>query len=460
MSVKWKTTERRIGIVGPSWSGKTVFLTSLINHLQSHEPDRFEFAKRGSTICGFDDRHPLEPAWPVFQYAQFRNRLVNGQWPDKTTDCSAYICCFERTDWKYSDVLLRLYDLPGERINDVAMVRHGTRDYDTWSDHVIGRIQNDVDYLNRFTEFFKLLGGTPSEADVMSAYRLGMARLWLAYKPYLTPSTFLLDRAGRPCKGREAEQVAAERHAGFAPSQEFCPLPAGARARNAELVGRFALRFERYRDEIVEPWVRAVKSCHGLVILVDVLQVLASGHGMYNDYQQLIQDLLLTLDPKDTLFDAFLRNVYEAVLPYQWRRSWISRVAFVAPKVDRVHPEDRKKVASLLEQMTRRFKANLEADGVKCELFRVMAVRSTKEGPPALGQRKLLGRTLLDAQGQRVPPPGQEKVYTVSEVPAAWPTDWREKDFVFPEVYPYIPPKLDSPPDQEELNRVFDFLVW
>src|SRR6266508_2142376 len=37
----WKTAERRIGVLGPNWAGKTVFLTSLINHLSSHDPRYF-----------------------------------------------------------------------------------------------------------------------------------------------------------------------------------------------------------------------------------------------------------------------------------------------------------------------------------------------------------------------------------------------------------------------------------
>jgi predicted YcjX-like family ATPase len=35
------TFKRHIGIVGLGWSGKTVFLTSLIHHLQHHDPDEF-----------------------------------------------------------------------------------------------------------------------------------------------------------------------------------------------------------------------------------------------------------------------------------------------------------------------------------------------------------------------------------------------------------------------------------
>src|SRR5262245_62392607 len=96
-SFRWKTAERRIGVIGPRWSGKTVFLTSLINHLRFHEPPRFVLGRRGKPgeVTHFRDlqdspsiRHGGGDL-PWFDYEGYRNQFVQrGRWPATTRDAS------------------------------------------------------------------------------------------------------------------------------------------------------------------------------------------------------------------------------------------------------------------------------------------------------------------------------------------------------------------------------------
>src|SRR5687767_9214495 len=55
-----KTTECRVGVVGLYNAGKTVFLTSLVNHLRDHDPDRFALVGRDTTVRRFE-RLPPDP---------------------------------------------------------------------------------------------------------------------------------------------------------------------------------------------------------------------------------------------------------------------------------------------------------------------------------------------------------------------------------------------------------------
>ena len=111
-----KTTECRVGVVGLYNAGKTVLLTSLINHLQDHDPDRFPLGEPGHVRPQVRPSLPPDPGWAAFNYAGFRDALVHdGRWPEKTRDRSQFACQFERSDWTFSDCLLKLYDLPGER---------------------------------------------------------------------------------------------------------------------------------------------------------------------------------------------------------------------------------------------------------------------------------------------------------------------------------------------------------
>ena len=128
------TTERRVGVVGLFAAGKTALMTSAINHLADHDADRFRLGngQEPVTLRKFREVAPTS-GWERFPYPAHRDALVNrGKWPHKTRDRSEFACQFERSDWAFSDCLVRLIDLPGERFADSAMLGRG---YAEWSDH-------------------------------------------------------------------------------------------------------------------------------------------------------------------------------------------------------------------------------------------------------------------------------------------------------------------------------------
>lgn len=454
----FKTAERRIGILGPGWSGKTIFLTSLINHLSCHDARHFHLGT-GRASAAVRKFRKLEPdyGWPEFEYEKFRERLVHRRWPKKTRDCSEYVCAFERSDWTIFDVLLKLYDLPGERINDFAMLKKGSDTFADWSDAFMKRLDRDISYADRFEGYLKQLEEPNiNDEQILHAYKVTLGRLRLAYKPYLTPSTFALNREGEPPpSGRDPEQLATERYVGLSRDEEFAPLPREARVRHPRIAERFAKCFDQYAVQVVEPLVEALQSCHGLVILVDVLQLLATDTATRDDYQELLRDMLRALDPKENMLHKGLRKVSEAILPHQLRPSWISRIAFVAPKADLVHPEDRNRLKHLLRTMVERDARDL--DGITCEYFNVAAVRATEKVPGGDSRRLLMGSTMLDAAGRLIDP-GERQKYMVSALPDEWQHHWRAGDYVFPSVYPQIPPRKDCAPDHIGLDEVFNFL--
>lgn len=466
-SFRWKTTERRIGVIGPRWSGKTVFLTSLINHLKFHDPVRFVLGRRDRPGEAVHFREYAEGTHnaignlPWFDYEGYRNQFVqNGQWPATTRDASQYGCRFERTDWTLSDVQLRLFDLPGERVNDIPMMgRPGDAvlGFAAWSDRTCKRLSKDLTVSEFFTPFFtRMEDASATESELVHLYKVALGRTRLAYRPYMSPSTFLLDRLGNRLKGTDPEVQAKTRFCGLGPEEEFVPLTSSARSKHVELTERFAQRLGSYRDEVVAPVVTQLKSCHGLVVMVDVLAILGHGTGMYNDYRNLVTDLLAALDPKDSAFDMLLRNIYEAVLPVSLRRSWISRIAFVAPKADRIPFEDRARVKGLMEQMVRHDARNCR--GVNVEYFSVASVVGAREVTG--GHREMLGSTIYDATGHPLAP-GPERKFTVSSIPDTWPEGgWRPGDFVFPDVYPRVSPLSNCPTEQSGLDDVFNFLCW
>jgi uncharacterized protein len=449
-----KTTERRVGVVGLYNAGKTVLLTSLINHLENHDPDRFALGKPGTSIRKFVPIPP-DPNWMAFNYGGFRDALVHsGKWPEKTRDRSMYSCRFERSDWNFSDVLLKLYDLPGERLADAAM---RGRDFAGWSDHLLARIQNDTPYRVNCQPFLsELAARPPTEQGILHGYKLALSNLILSFKPMIAPSTFLLDVKGSAARPSSPEELAATRICGLAAGSEFAPLSAEVRATSPELTAQFNARFERYKAEVTEPFLATLKSCHSLVVLVDVMMLLAGGVGMYDDNRQILRDLFDVLDPGESTLEAVWRHTANVLLPHDLRPGGITRVAFVAPKLDLVHPTDRDRMMTLLRRLVGKMAEN--RDGLNAEYFNCAAVVSTKQLPTQNDERWLVGVPYRDADGRKMAP-GPEQRFRVSALPNDWPADWRPGQFAYPEVYPTIPTRKDFPPEQINLAKVLNFVI-
>ena len=450
-----KTTECRVGVVGLYNSGKTVLLTSLINHLQDHDPDRFPLGGRETKLRKFVTLPP-DDGWEAFPYAAARDALVTGgRWPGKTRDRSQFVCRFERSDWRFSDCLLKLYDLPGERIADAAMLG---RDFGAWSDHVQAQLSADASTRALQTPFLDALGRADApEADLLRAYKVGLANLILNFKPQVSPSAFLLDVKGQPARPDTPEGIADARFSGLGPGQEFAPLPAAARAARPDLAALFASRYEEYVERLVRPAIQALKSCTALVVMVDVTMLLAGGVGMYDDSRLIVRDLLDVLSPGEhPVFGPLARGLSKVLLPHQLRPGWITRLAFAAPKLDLVHPSDRDRMLLLARRMVERYADS--RDGLRFEFFNLASVVSTRPLPLENGRRFLAGVPLRDADGKKVPP-GPEQRFGVSGLPDDWPADWRPGEYAFPDVYPRMPPRKDYPPEQVNLDRLAAFVI-
>lgn len=454
------TTERRIGIVGLFASGKTTLITSLVNHLADHDPDRFRLGNGREPVTLRKFREiDASRGWERFPYAAHRDALVSrGRWPSKTRDRSEFACQFERSDWAFSDCLLRLTDLPGERLADAGMLGRG---YAEWSDAWHAQAHADAASRSAAAGFFARLGDADAPADqLLGGFRLALATAISPpyYKPAVSPSTFLLDVNGQLARGDTPEAVMAGRFAGLGAASEFCPLPAALRQKRPDLVEAFAHAYDLYNVEVVMPTLAAFRSCHGLIICIDVLHLLAAGVAACNDARALLRDLFTALEPGESIFNRVGRNIVE-LFPTEYlpvSLAAISRVAFVVPKIDLVHPRDRDR----LMHLAKRFVGKLaeDCDHLRSESFNVAAIRSTRPLAADDPERVLIGVLNRDRDGRKLPP-GPEQRFVPSTPPAEWPATWAAGDFRFPEVYPSVPALHTYPPDQFGLDRVLDFVT-
>ena len=442
--------KRKIAVVGTARAGKTVFLTSLINHLDIHKKTEFAIGETGDVRITNFEEVPMDTVEP-FKYRAFRSALVyNGRWPEKTCDSSHFICKFGRSDWRWSDSQLHFFDLPGERIADAKIAEY--TDYAEWSDYLHDYITSEAPYRQMAKAYLDLLdGGELTLGEAVHQFKIALAEFTLSYKTMISPSTFLLGKNGSTPKSKTRDEFLNEvtqRHVGLEMNSngqdgQFAPLPKVVREKHGKLSEHFAQNYECYRKEVVLPIYGHFRSCHRMIVLVDIPSLLNGGVSMFNDNYEHIKAIFEALKPKSFIYRLFSSE------------NKIDRVAFVATKRDLVHPSDlgdEKKPESdrligLLLQMTESFKWDFP--DIDFQWFTCSAIESAEQ---AHGEMKLRGKPVKDN------PEREDKTFSVSKLPEAWAKSWQPGDYHYHSVHPRVPPNKLIAPAQTNLNDVFTFI--
>jgi len=450
----------KIGITGIANGGKTVFLTSLLWQLSELDSGSFSL---GHDIKLHRFRElKIDNKVETFPFDFYRDSLVRGgRWPAKTTDCYKYVCEFTRSDWNRVNInrLKRLgklklsnrqrldfFDFPGERIADAAIAAYS--DYEEWSKHVLTHFRSHSDYREAFEPFSKFLESLDASYDdnlldkVVYQYKLVLASLIRGYKPFISPSTFLLGKDGTVATAASDESLAASRLAGLSKEEQFAPLSQSVCDMFPKLNEKMKSRYKLYRKEIALPLFDEIGSSDRLVVLVDIPSLLSGGVGRYNDNRQVLLDLF------ETLTDSTMAALFQKLFGF-WMGG-LKKVAIVATKADQVMESDvcDGKLRSLLKQMT--IRAQRILPDVDFQWFECSAIVSTRPGSTA---GTLIGCPIANNTE------GRELEFTVSHLPNEWPENWCAGDYRFPNVMPVVSKNFQIPPEHYGLDRLFDFLI-
>lgn len=483
----------KIGITGIANEGKTVFLTSLLWHLSELEHSSFSYSTK-NMIEKFTPQRKNKENENVFPFDMYREKIAKtGQWPAKTTSSSMYSCHIKRKDWDFisfdkisrirklqfsREQELTFFDFPGERIADAAIA--ALSDYGTWSDHILNHFKTHLDYHEAILPYLTLLekmcfeknqqknsvfDTTLSEkkqpektlfkktqidkAQLIYAYKLVLANLIHRFKPFISPSVFLLDEKGKAAPMLSEEELAKTRLTGLTEETQFIPLPAEVRSGFPEFAKEMASYYATYREQVAWPLFKKIIQSQRLVILIDIPSLLMGGVDRYNDSRQIIHDLFEAIEPQGVFGKLFQKL-------QSFMGLGLEKIAFVAVKSDLVRPTDiiNGKLKNLLQEMTLRAKKILP--DVEYGFFVCSAIHSTREGK---NKQHLIGKPL------RNNPHKQEMEFMVSALPDTWPEQWgvegvgEVRDFQFLEVAPHIPRNLMIPPRQSGLDQVLKFLV-
>ena len=450
-------SKHRVGVIGILNSGKTVFITSLINHVKDHDPSILRL-RDGATRIIFDGELAPEKPFERFPYSIYRAE-AHKSWPDKTERPSQYRCTFYRTDWHWTHGELSLVDSPGERVSDLLMV---DKDFAGWSDWLLEFMAKDREHSYRdlcreYLDFLVSLGqggaGPVSAEDarrrIVEKYSGLLVRLALGYRPIVTPSAFVLSPGGVHLGENISRNDFSQCHPGLDAHQAFAPLPGDFRAKNPEVAKAFASHYGAYQEEIARPLWRMFSSCNELVFLVDIITLLNANTDMYNGNRELVERIIDILSPGDSLFGRAMRSLWSGLSFGHSGISGIQRLAFVATKADLVRREDRPRLEGLLRQMTKGFidrlqmtKSALAFEHLACSA--VLSAEALADGR-IRGASPRNGLVLSDMEPPRVP--------------ESWPHSWKQGDYRFLGVSPKFPENASVPPGHIRMDALVDFLL-
>ncbi len=367
-----------LGITGLSRSGKSTFITSLINQLVSHENASlpgFAPVLGGSLL--WVKRHPLEDKkLPGFPYDDAYGRLCEQvpQWPESTVDVSG--CLLELRLKRSGSTLnplksdefslyLELRDYPGEWLLDLPLREMS---YSRWCGQcsaqytqsprsqllgpLLDELQN-IDPLDLVDEK-QLQDLNQRFVEFLRACKTSDKRLSL-----IQPGRFLIP-------GHVDDQEALC----FIPLLNCGGYTEGqlASAHKNSFFKVCERRYQSYIKNLVEPFYKTFFSrIDRQIVLVDIVNALNSGPDYVDDMRQALSNIT----------DSFSYGRRNRLM--QLFSPKIDKVVFAATKIDQVLSEDHEAVRQLLSVVVKQAYSNAQHQGVLPQCEATAAIRSSQE---------------------------------------------------------------------------------
>ena len=440
----------RLAVTGLSRSGKTAFITAMVNQLLSiNNGARLPMlsAVREERLLGVKRVPQRDLGIQRFTYDEGLAQLYGNPpgWPTPTRGVSEMRLALR---YRSNDSLLRhfkdtstlyleIVDYPGEWLLDLPML---AQDYLSWSRQMTGLLQGDRAEWS--TEWRKLCADLDPLAPADENRLAAISEAWTDYLlrckqvglHFIQPGRFVLpgDMAG-------------------APALQFFPWPDVdkfgesklAQADKTTNLGMLRSRFDYYCEKVVKGFYKN----HFLrfdrqIVLVDCLQPLNSGPQAFNDMRLALTQLMQSFQyGQRTLF----RRLFSPV---------IDKLLFAATKADHVTVDQHANMVSLLQQLVQDAWQNAAFEGIDRECMGIASVQATQSG-------------LIDVQGEQIPAlrgnrlsDGAPLTVYPGEVPARLPGSafWEKQGFQFEQFRPQVM-DVDRPLPHIRLDAALEFLI-
>ncbi len=418
----------KIAITGLSRSGKTIFITSLI--------DQLLLQKKITSITSRKQPFNVTIKSPTtlikrFDYYSLKKIIKEyHQWPDGTDDITSTILEFE-TKSRYSFLSnskfrIELIDYPGEWILDIAMM---DLSYEQWSEKTINWMKNideDIvkEYLSRIHELSDNSKGKEIENKIHQQYSDMLAFLKNNHYSNLTPGRFLMpsDLAHDPI---------------------LCFAPINPSSSSLHQV--FKERYEYYLENIVKKiQLEHFRGFDRQVVLIDIIEALQNGYSCYADMVDGLRSMMSLYDHRKKFFLA------------QWFSSAIKKVIFVATKADLITVSQHNNYQALLNEMVDNIRKKLDVDHIVTDTRIISSVKCTETV-----LREHEGKTLSCIQGISAKENKKVVLYP-GEMPHSFPSpqEWDVKAYNYEMFLPANISYNDNIPfDHINMDKVIDSLI-
>ncbi|MDC9592062.1 YcjX family protein [Xenorhabdus sp. IM139775] len=366
----------RLAVTGLSRSGKTAFITSLVNQLlHVHSGARLPLfsAVRDGRLLGVKRVPQRDFGVPRFAYDENMAELHDTppHWPTPTRGVSEIRLALryrsEDALFRYlketSTLYLEIVDYPGEWLLDLSMLE---QNYLAWSRHMLGLLKGER--ANWAKPWLALC----QQCDPLApADENLLAKIAQAYTDYLhqckqqglhfiQPGRFILpgDLAGAPALQ-------------FFPWPDIDKIgePQLAKADKHTNIGMLRDRFAYYCDQIVKGFYKEYfLRFDRQIVLVDCLQPLNSGPQAFNDMRLALTQLMQSFHyGKRTLF----RRLFSPC---------IDKLMFAASKADHITADQHANLVSLLQQLVQEAWQNAAFEGISMDCVGLASVQATENG--------------------------------------------------------------------------------
>jgi predicted YcjX-like family ATPase len=451
-----------LAVTGLSRSGKTAFITSLVNQLinegNSSRLSFFDPVHHGNFIAA--KRIPQKNlSIPRFDYDRAISSLTNEKpsWPEPTHGISELRLAIryqpKKSILKYATdmatLTLDITDYPGEWLLDLPMLN---QTYEQWSeqtqalmltaprDKISQAFLTKVEKIDPFDiadeELLAQLSKEYTELLHTFRYELGLS--------VIQPGRFILP----------AELAGA-------PILEFFPFPNLSKidgndyqnASDDSFIGMLRSRYIEYKEQVVKVFYQQ----HFLrfdrqIVLADCLTPLNACSD--NSGSESFADLQLAIDMILESYSYGKSGLFSRLFSPK-----IDKLLFAATKADHVTSEQHSPMVSLLNQLIYQSKHKLNYEAIEMKTLAIAAVKSTTSG-------KTLhkGEKISVIQGD-VLPKGEEAVKKMTLFPGAVPEKlpekgyWQECAFNFINFLPTRGMTKHEPLPHIRMDQVLQFLL-
>jgi predicted YcjX-like family ATPase len=440
-----------LAVTGLSGSGKTAFITSLVNQLiEANEGAHLPFLTvvRESRLIGV--KRDVQPnlTFSRFAYEDAMAKLTqtSPEWPESTKGISQVRLKIKykksRGVSKYltedATLTLDITDYPGEWLLDLPLL---DMTYTQWARHCEEELRDPKrnqlarPFIAALADFdLNAKGDELALQNIAELYSQYLINCQVHGYQLLQPGRFILpgELAGAPVLH-------------FFPittlllEQQEVDLKNPTKDSNAELLIQ---RFKHYKTQVVQPFYKEhFKRFDRQVVLVDCLSALNRGFHSYQDLQKALDWLMGS-------FQYGSSNILNRLFQPK-----IDKLVFAATKADHITPDQQTNLVKLLESMLHNARKQIQFDGVVTESTAVSAVRASKSG---LGQLNGESIPLLQGRDQQ----GSAITLFPGEVPQSCPGPefWDKQQFAFPKLSPPLM-NIEHALPHIRMDQILDFLL-